>query len=61
MSKRTVLEYAAVADTVADTALMDACMSFMFTTEDRYVAEGCITTFAICQVGETCFASAALR
>jgi hypothetical protein len=31
----TVLEYAVVADAVSDKVLMDACMNFILTSEDR--------------------------
>lgn len=36
ISKETVLEYAAVADAVTDSQLLDACMQFILHTENRY-------------------------
>lgn len=36
ISKKTVLEYAAVADAVTDLQLLDHCMQFIVDTKDRY-------------------------
>lgn len=44
VNKRTVLEYAAAADAVADTVLMDACLDLLLNSEDRYIAGCCLST-----------------
>jgi hypothetical protein len=35
LSKKTVLEYAVVADAVTDTELMDVCMKFLLESKNR--------------------------
>lgn len=37
INKKTVLEYAAVADAVSDSQLMKTCMTFILETKDRYM------------------------